>query len=275
MQEEKEEFNKQRQKADIETIVDGLTLFDDDLMSRVFDNNIIATELFLAIVLGRKIRVISVHGQDEMKNPKIGGRNITLDVRAKDENGQEIDIEVQGNSKGAHVRRARFHSGMMDSRMLEEGQDFKELKDSYVIFMYKHDKFGKGLPVYHIDRYVSETQELFGDGSHIIYVNGNYKGDDAIGHLVSDFQQKKSENMHFKELADGVRHFKKTEEGCAIMCEAVEKYGDKRAEDATMKANVNAVRKLMLEMKMSLEQALDFLALDSKQRTLVTEQLLK
>lgn len=42
----------------------------------------------------------------------------------------------------------------------------------------------KGLPLYHIDRYVRETGKLFEDGSHIIYVNGNYKGDDEIGHLM-------------------------------------------------------------------------------------------
>ena len=66
-----------------------------------------------------------------------------------------------------------------------ENQKFKELKDSYVIFIYKHDKFRKGLPLYHIDRYVRETNELFEDGSHIIYVNGNYKGDDEIGKLMT------------------------------------------------------------------------------------------
>ena len=31
----------------------------------------------------------------------------------------------------------------MDARMLEEGQEFKEIKDSYVIFIYDHDKFRK------------------------------------------------------------------------------------------------------------------------------------
>lgn len=78
---------------------------------------------------------------------------------------------------------------MVDSRMLKKGQEFKELKDSYVIFIYKHDKFKKGLPLYHIDRYIRETDELFDDGSHIIYVNGNYKGNDEIGQLMKDFHQ--------------------------------------------------------------------------------------
>lgn len=121
-----------------------------------------------------------------MKNHQVGGRNITLDVDAMDENGEEIDVEVQGNSEGAHVRRARYHSSMVDSRMLKEGQAFRELKDSYVIFIYKHDKFRKGLPLYHVERYVGETNEQFRDGSHIIYVNGNYKGNDEIVERYGD-----------------------------------------------------------------------------------------
>lgn len=38
----------------INKLIDGLTLFDDDLMSRVFDKNIEATELLLRIILERK-----------------------------------------------------------------------------------------------------------------------------------------------------------------------------------------------------------------------------
>ena len=38
----------------INKIIDELTLFDDDLMSRVFDKNIEATEYVLQIILGRK-----------------------------------------------------------------------------------------------------------------------------------------------------------------------------------------------------------------------------
>ena len=110
---------------DVNKLVDKLTLFDDDLMSRVFDKNIDATELVLRIILGRNIKVIRVEGQDELRNHEVGGRNITLDVHAVDVDGEEMNIEVQGNSEGAHIRRARFHSSMIDSRMLEEGQAFK------------------------------------------------------------------------------------------------------------------------------------------------------
>lgn len=260
-----------QEKESVNILIDGLTLFDDDLMSRVFDKNIEATELVLRIILGRNIKVISVDGQDELKNHEVGGRNITLDVHAIDVNGEEIDIEVQGNSEGAHIRRARYHSSMVDSRMLGEGQKFKELKDSYVIFIYKHDKFKKGLPLYHIDRYVRETDELFNDGSHIIYVNGNYKGNDEIGQLMKDFHQTDPEHMHYNALAQGVKHFKETEEGRGQMCEAVEEY----AKEYAIKEKIISVKNLMENTKFTLEQALNALGIQGDERELITKHLQK
>ena len=271
--------NLRQNPRNVNELVNELTLFDDDLMSRVFDKNIKATELLLRIILGKKVKVISVTGQNEMKNHQVGGRNITLDVDAMDENGEEIDIEVQGNSEGAHVRRARYHSSMVDSRMLKEGQAFRELRDSYVIFIYKHDKFRKGLPLYHVERYVGETNEQFRDGSHIIYVNGNYKGNDEIGQLMQDFREKNPECMHYTELAESVKHFKEKEGGREEMSEIVERYINERVEERVKerveKEKTISVQNLMNNMKWTLDQALDALGIKGKERTLITQQLQK
>ena len=259
----------------INKLIDGLTLFDDDLMSRVFDKNIEATELLLRIILERKIKVISVNGQEEMKSAAVGGRNITLDVHALDENGEKMDIEVQGNSEGAHIRRARYHSSVLDSRMLKEGQEFKEIKDSYVIFIYKRDKFQEGLPLYHIDRYVRETGKLFEDGSYIIYVNGNYKGDDEIGHLMQDFHQTDPDNMHYKELSQGVRHFKEVEEGRDTMCEAVQEYAKEYASECLKTEKAELVENFMKNMNLTLEQALDAAGIHGEERDAIIQLLQK
>ncbi len=295
MTEKLNNINLRQNPRNVNELVNELTLFDDDLMSRVFDKNIKATELLLRIILGKKVKVISVTGQNEMKNHQVGGRNITLDVDAMDENGEEIDIEVQGNSEGAHVRRARYHSSMVDSRMLKEGQAFRELKDSYVIFIYKHDKFRKGLPLYHVERYVGETNEQFRDGSHIIYVNGNYKGNDEIGQLMQDFREKNPECMHYTELAESVKHFKEKEGGREEMSEIVERYINERVEERVKecveervkecveervkerveKEKTISVQNLMNNMKWTLDQALDALGIKGKERTLITQQLQK
>lgn len=299
MTEKLNNINLRQNPRNVNELVNELTLFDDDLMSRVFDKNIKATELLLRIILGKKVKVISVTGQNEMKNHQVGGRNITLDVDAMDQNGEEIDIEVQGNSEGAHVRRARYHSSMVDSRMLKEGQAFRELKDSYVIFIYKHDKFRKGLPLYHVERYVGETNEQFRDGSHIIYVNGNYKGNDEIGQLMQDFREKNPECMHYTELAESVKHFKEKEGGREEMSEIVERYINERVEERVEervkecveervkecveervkerveKEKTISVQNLMNNMKWTLDQALDALGIKGKERTLITQQLQK
>ena len=215
-------------------IIDNLTLFDDDLMSMVFDGNIPATELLLKIILRRDdIQVISVVGQKELENPIVGGRNIRLDILVKDQQGNIFNVEVQRSNKGADERRARFHSSMIDSRMLKAGQEFKELLESYVILITQKDYFGHGLPIYTVNRHLEELGEVFKDGSHIIYVNGSYRGDDPLGKLMYDFGCKDAEDMYYSELAKSVKHFKE-EGGREVMCEAVEAYAARKAMKLTI-----------------------------------------
>ena len=65
---------------ELDAAIDDLNLFDDDLMSKVFDGNIEATELLLRIILQRDdITVTYVKGQVDMKNPYPGGRSIRID----------------------------------------------------------------------------------------------------------------------------------------------------------------------------------------------------
>ena len=265
--------NVKQNKERVGKIVENMTLFDDVLMSRVFADNIDATELMLRIILGRDVKVSSVVGQYEMKNAHVGDRAIRLDIRATDVDGEELDVEVQGNVEGSHVRRARYHSSMLDAAMLKAKQPFKALKDSYVIFMYKADKFGRGLPIYHIQRMVKETGRSFGDGSHIIYVNGEYKGDDDIGKLVSDFHQVDPDDMYYDELAKGVKHYKTTEGENENMSETVEEYAREYAKECVDRYAVAKVKQLMKNMKLSLDQALNALGIEGESRDYVIKQL--
>ena len=99
------------------------------------------------------------------------------------------------------------------------------------------DYFGQGLPIYTVNRYLEELGDVFKDGSHIIYVNGSYRGDDPLGKLMYDFACKNAEDMYYEELAEGVKHFK-DEGGREIMCEAVEAYATRKAEEAAKKAAI-------------------------------------
>jgi hypothetical protein len=244
----------------------------------VFDGNIKATELLLRLILKQEdIKVITVVGQRELKSPVVHGRNIRLDIFAQESSGRYIDIEVQRSNEGAHFRRARFHSSMLDTRMLKEKQKFKELMDSYVIFITEKDIVGSGLPLYHVSRTIEETKDAFDDGSHIIYVNGSYKGNDPVGNLVHDFRCKNSSDMFYSELSEGVKHFKETEGGRKVMCKAVEEYGDMRAAEAAEAAaeeqQLESVKNLMDTMKLTLEQAMNALKIPEEDRNALIKRL--
>ncbi len=252
-------------------------------MQKVFDKNIHATEYLLRTVLKRKeLKVLSVKGQYNMQSPLIKGRNVTLDILAETRRKKIINIEVQQDVEGSHIKRARFHSSMIDDRMLKRGQKFKELKDSYVIFIYKHDKFRKGLPIYHIKRYVNETDNEFRDGSNIIYVNGSYKADDEIGRMLHDFRCKKPDEVYNKSLAEGIKHFKESEEGRTEMRDPLEEYAKEYAKEAEAKGEkrgeklgekrgekknlIQNIKKLMKNMNLTIEQAFEVLEINEKDR---------
>ncbi len=261
---------------EINRIVDDLTLFDDELMSKVFDNNVPAAELLLRIILERDdIKVRSVKGQEEFKNPYPKGRNIRLDIHAIDGNGVEFDVEVQRNKAGSHPRRTRFHGSMMDTRMLKELQEFKDLKDAYIIFICQHDKFKENKPIYHIDKTIRETGNAYEDGSHIIFVNGAYRGDDSFGFLAHDFNCKTSKRMHYKEFAEGVKHFKETEKGRETMCESVERYANEKSESSRINTLAEAVKMLMKNTSVSLEQAFSNLGITDSDQKLISKRILK
>ncbi len=91
-----------------------------------------------------------------------------------------------------------------------------------VIFITERDIFGDNLPIYHIERTVQENGKIFDDGSHIIYVNGEYIDESSLGKLMLDFKCINPDEMYYKELANRVRYFKEEKEGVTAMCKAIE-----------------------------------------------------
>ena len=113
--------------------------------------------------------------------------------------------------------RARFYSAVLDANTLLPGQGFDELTETYVIFITEHDVLRGGFPIYHINRKIEETGMTFCDKSHILYVNGQYRGDDAIGRLMHDFSCADPDDMNSSVLAGKARYLKKDEKGVRQM----------------------------------------------------------
>ncbi len=233
----------QMHQQDLERLK-SLRYMDDDFMTVCLADNFEGVELILQIVLGRQdITVKSVRTQEPMKN--LQGRSAILDVHAVDSTKKEFDIEIQRKDSGAGAKRARHNSSLLDAHILKAGDDTEDIPDSYVIFITENDVMQGNQPIYLVERYVTigENKVLFGDGSHIIYVNGKYRGDDEIGKLMHDFSCTNPEDMNYEALAKRARYYKQDEKGVATMCKIME---DMRNEAAKKTTKDNARRLLKL-----------------------------
>jgi len=209
-------------------VIDNFRLMDDTFMSKCLENAPECIELILQIILGKKDLKV-VKSQTEYPIKSLQGRGVRFDVFARDSDGREYDIEIQRANDGAEPKRARYNSALMDANTLKSGEDFDKLRDTYVIFITENDVMGGGKDVYKIDRTIQELRgKAFGDGTHIVYVNGATRSKSDIGKLMHDFLCRNAAEMYFDILKRQVNQFKKSEEGRHYMCEAMEKIAERR-----------------------------------------------
>ena len=216
-----EEERKERQ--DDLAKLRGLRPIDDDFMRCMFrDNKPLAQ--FVLRILTRKPDLI-IEDSETQKDLKrlVGARSIMLDVYASDSHGKKYDMEIQRSDHGADKHRARYHSSAIDVENLHSGQEFEELPETYTIFITENDIFGRGKPFYRIERVNLDAEgELFNDGEHILYVNGEYRGDTEIGRLMHDFCCWNPDDMNYDLMKDAARYFKENPKGIEIMCRTFE-----------------------------------------------------
>ena len=229
-----------------------LKLFDDVLMSSVFDKQIAQPQLLICSIMGDDaITVVSSKAQHTVTN--VYGHEVRLDIVAKDKKGKFYYFEVQraGKSNRADPRRARFTSAMLGISLLSKGADYTVLPDRVTIFITEDDHYGKGFPLYHVENTIRELGNAsFGDGAKIIYVNGKYRNTDSpIGALMHDFSCENPDDMINPLLRERVRFLKENEGGKDSMCEIMENLMEKRSRND----RIECARKAIKEGKNSIE----------------------
>lgn len=248
--------------------IQEFTLMDDDFMTRFFENDKECIQYVLQTILdNKKLKVVDTEIQKVVKS--LEGRSVRLDVYAKDNKGKPYDIEIQRSDKGAGAKRARYNAALMDADITVSVDDAKNLPESYVIFITENDIFGKGLPLYHIERTVKECNTPFDDESHIIYVNGKYEGNDPIGDLMHDFHCKKADDMKNKLLAERARYLKEDEKGVKHMCRIMEDM----EKEAKLEERLEMAAKILESGEMAESRVKELFNLTEKQMKTIKERV--
>jgi len=249
-------------------VIQSFTLLDDVFMTAVFQDSLPCVDLVLQIILDQpNLRAERVITQDTVKN--LRGHDVRLDVHAFAD-GREFNIEIQRAKSGADPRRARHHSRIMDANALPAGVDYEKLPESYVIFITETDVLGFGQPLYVIRRMIEGCSNVFDDGSHIIYVNSATADTSTpLGRLMHDFRCAQPEKMYYDVLAQRTRAFKQNEEGVShvsalweqLLKEEYEQGREAGIEKGVEQERLSSIRRMMSELQLSMEKAMDVLAI--------------
>ncbi len=146
---------------------------------------------------------------------------------------------------------------MIDANVVEKGAEFKGLPETYVIFITENDILGKGLSLYTVNRTIAETNEIFDDKSHIIYVNSQITDDTTLGRLMSDFKCKNPDEMNYDVLSDITKITKEREDEkgmCKIIDDIVQRECKEVEKKAEKKARIDTAFRMIEKGKYSVEE---------------------
>ena len=150
--------------------IEELTFTDDFMFGYVLHNPEICKEL-LEQLLQIKIDHVEYPKLQETINSYYDSKGVRLDVYVKDSN-RVFDIEIQNSVDITLPKRTRYYQSMLDIDNLLKGEEYSELKESFIIFICQFDLFGLNLPQYTFKNICLENKELpLGDETTKIFFN--------------------------------------------------------------------------------------------------------
>ena len=156
-----------------------LSFTDDFMFCKIMTANPDLCQELLELILQLKIRRIEFpEAQKEIRHT-FDSKGIRMDVYVEDDENTVYDIEMQTTVRPDLAKRIRYYQGMIDLNLISTGKRYRELKQTYIIFLCTDDPFGRNLPIYHFANICREdrTLELSDEANKVIInANGNRGG---------------------------------------------------------------------------------------------------
>ncbi len=170
---------------------------------------------FLERVLGVRIARMEYPKSQETIDLAADAKSVRLDIYVEDGNNTVYNIEMQTTENRNLPKRTRYYGGMIDLNLLEKGENYKELKRCFVIFVCTFDLFGKGRHIYSFEnRCIQEPDLSLGDDVTKIILNTKGTMDDIspeMKKLLDYIDGKEPEDDYTRELDEAVQSARKNE----------------------------------------------------------------
>ena len=187
----------------------------DDFMFSVIMRNPKFCKPFLERILTIKISRIEYPKSQETIDISADAKSVRLDIYVEDGKETVYNIEMQTTENRNLPKRTRYYQGMIDLNILEKGNNYKNLKRSFVIFVCTFDLFGEGRHIYTFENRCIQNPALgLGDETTKIILNTKGTMDDVTPEMkkLLDFIDGKEPQDDFtRELDKAVQSVRKNE----------------------------------------------------------------
>lgn len=191
-----------------------LEIKDDFMFAKVMRDKRIC-KMLLERLLQTKIRDIVYLDEQKTIDIEKDAKSVRLDVYLEEEN-RVFNLEMETTNKGNLPKRSRYYQGMIDLNTIEKGENYKKLKESYIIFICTFDPFHQGKAQYTFENLCLEDKELkLNDGAKKVFFNAKdyiNAEDEEVREFLKYVNGEKSDNPFVKEIEDKVAQVKKNEE---------------------------------------------------------------
>ena len=90
---------------------------------------------------------------------------------------------------------------------ITDNTDYSLIPDMIFIALMEKDGFNDKEAVYEMIRHIKGTDEVLDDGLKILYINGEYKGNDKLGDYIHDFICDDADDMRIDSIKEAVKYF--------------------------------------------------------------------
>ena len=261
-----------------------LTIQDNFLFQKVMQNKRLCQRLIQKLL---HIKVKDITYPAAEKSIVIGAvsKSVRLDLYVETDKGVILDIEMQvtAGRDGMLPHRMRYYQAMIDLEVLGKGQEYIDLKPSYVIFICTFDLFDLGQKVYTFTNRCHEENLELADGTTKMFLNAKgTKGevDEDIEKFLAYVDGKAAEGKFTQDIAAEVERVKLHKETrleyMTFLMELKEQRREGREEgraEGEAKTMVKALRNLMKSMGLSKEAAMDTLGVEEELRAKIAPLL--
>lgn len=160
-----------------------ITLKNNYLFFKIMQDEKRLRELLRRTLPEIRIKKLRIVGEKTIQ-AGVDIHGVRLDVYAEDETGRPFTIEMQINNTDNIPKRMRFYSSMVDSQMLDKGDKYERLPDSFIIIICCFDLYGMGLHKYSFRSKCDQVDGLaMGDGVKYVVLNTTSFADDVDSEL--------------------------------------------------------------------------------------------